>query len=110
MTNGYNAEYGRGAGGVVNVTIKSGTNGLHGSLFEYFQNAAMNANRWENNRNGQKKGAYGQNQFGAAVGGPAIKNKTFWFADYQGTRLNSTGGAVQNLGTSGYFTILRRKW
>ena len=65
----------------------------------------MNANRWENNRNGQHKGAYGQNQFGAAVGGPAIKNKTFWFADYQGTRLNSTGGAVQNLGTSGYFTI-----
>jgi hypothetical protein len=105
MTNGYNAEYGRGAGGVINVTLKSGTNGLHGSLFEYFQNAAMNSNRWENNRNGQKKGAYGQNQFGAAVGGPAIKNKAFWFGDYQGTRLNSTGGAVQNLGTSGYFTI-----
>src|SRR5689334_11428733 len=105
MTNGYNAEYGRGAGGVINVTLKSGTNVVHGSLFEYFQNAAMNANRWENNRNAQKKGAYGQNQFGAAVGGPAIKNKTFWFGDYQGTRLNSTGGAVQNLGTSGYFTI-----
>ena len=55
MTNGYNAEYGRGAGGVVNVTLKSGTNGLHGSLFEYFQNAAMNSNRWENNRNGQQQ-------------------------------------------------------
>ena len=89
----------------MNVTLKSGTNSIHGSLFEYFQNAAMNANRWENNRNGQTKGAYGQNQYGAAVGGPAIKNKTFWFADYQGTRLNSTGGAVQNLGTSGFFTI-----
>src|SRR5689334_15780568 len=105
MTNGYNAEYGRGAGGVVNVTLKSGTNSIHGSLFEYFQNAAMNANRWENNRNGQQKGAYGQNQYGGAVGGPLIKNRTFWFGDYQGTRLNSTGGAVQNLGTSGYFTI-----
>lgn len=105
MTNGYNAEYGRGAGGVMNVTLKSGTNEIHGSLFEYLQNAALNANRWENNKNGTKKGAYGQNQFGAAVGGPLIKNRTFWFADYQGTRLNSTGGAVQNLGTSGFFTI-----
>ncbi len=105
MTNGYNAEYGRGAGGVVNVSLKSGTNQVHGSVFEYLQNAALNANRWENNKSGAKRGAYGQNQFGAAVGGPAIRNRTFWFADYQGTRLNSTGGAVQNLGTSGFFTI-----
>ncbi len=105
MTNGYNAEYGRGAGGVVNVTLKSGTNEIHGSVFEYLQNAAMNANRWENNKAGNKRGAYGQNQFGFALGGPAIKNRTFWFADYQGTRLTSTGGAVQNLGTSAFFTI-----
>ena len=105
MTNGYNAEYGRGAGGVVNVTIKSGTNQLHGSLFEYLQNDKMNANRWENNRNGVKKGPFKQNQFGAAVGGPAIKNKTFWFADYQGTEIRSTGGAVPGLGTSAFFSI-----
>jgi hypothetical protein len=105
MTNGYNAEYGRGAGGVVNVTLKSGTNEIHGAIFEYLQNRDLNANRWENNANGNPRGAYGQNQFGAAVGGPAIKNRTFWFADYQGTRLTSTGGAVANLGTSGYFTI-----
>jgi len=105
MTNGYNAEYGRGAGGVVNVTLKSGSNEIHGSLFEYLQNRDLNANRWENNANGNPRGAYGQNQFGAAVGGPAIKNRTFWFADYQGTRLTSTGGAVANLGTSGYFTV-----
>ena len=105
MTNGYNAEYGRGAGGVVNVTLKSGSNEIHGALFEYLQNRDLNANRWENNRQGNPRGPYGQNQFGAAVGGPAIKNRTFWFADYQGTRLTSTGGAVANLGTSGYFTI-----
>jgi hypothetical protein len=105
MTNGYNAEYGRGAGGVVNVTLKSGTNEFHGAVFEYFQNAALNANRWENNKNGVARGQFGQNQFGAAVGGPLIKNRTFWFADYQGTRLNSTGGAVQNLGVSSFFTI-----
>ena len=105
MTNGYNAEYGRGAGGVVNVTLKSGTNEIHGSLFEYFQNAALNANRWENNRNNKAKGVYQQNIFGAAVGGPIIKNRTFWFADYQGTRINSQGGAIQNLGATGTYTI-----
>ncbi|MBL8239346.1 MAG: carboxypeptidase regulatory-like domain-containing protein, partial [Bryobacterales bacterium] len=105
MTNGYNAEYGRGAGGVVNVTIKSGTNQIHGSLFEYLQNDKMNANRWENNRNNVKRGPFKQNQFGAAVGGPAIKNRTFWFADYQGTEIRSTGGAVPGLGTSAFFSI-----
>ena len=105
MTNGYNAEYGRGAGGVVNVTIKSGTNQIHGSLFEYLQNDKLNANRWENNRNRVKRGPFKQNQFGAAIGGPVIKNRTFWFADYQGTEIRSTGGAVPGLGTSSFFTI-----
>lgn len=105
MTNGYNAEYGRGAGGVVNVTIKGGTNSIHGSVFEYLQNDKLNANRWENNRNGVKRGPFKQNQFGAAIGGPVIKNRTFWFADYQGTEIRSTGGAVPGLGTSGFFTI-----
>jgi hypothetical protein len=105
MTNGYNAEYGRGAGGVVNVTIKSGTNQLHGTLFEYLQNDKLNANRWENNRSGVRRGPFKQNQFGAAVGGPVIKNRTFWFADYQQTEIRSTGGAVPGLGTSAFFSI-----
>lgn len=105
MTNGYNAEYGRGAGGVVNVTLKSGTNDIHGSVFEFLQNSELNANRWENNKNGKKRGGFGQNQFGAAVGGPLIKNRTFWFGDYQGTRVRSTGGTVQNLGATGTYTI-----
>jgi len=91
LTNGYNAEYGRAAGGVVNVTIKSGTNEIHGTLFEFLQNSAMNANLWESNRAGNPKGAFQQNQFGAAVGGPLIKNRTFWFADYQGTRIVDKG-------------------
>jgi hypothetical protein len=101
MTNGYNAEYGRGAGGVVNVTIKSGTNQLHGTLFEFLQNDKFNARRWEN----RSKGPFRQNQFGAAVGGPIAKNRTFWFADYQGTLIRSTGGSVPGLGTSAFFTI-----
>src|SRR5437016_10389924 len=49
ITNGYNAEYGRAAGGVVNVNLKSGSNQLHGSLFELLQNTALNANSWNNN-------------------------------------------------------------
>src|SRR5580692_7865536 len=52
LTNGYNAEYGRAAGGVINVTLKSGTNALHGSLFEYLQNRDLDANSWSNNRAG----------------------------------------------------------
>ncbi len=85
LTNGYNAEYGRAAGGVVNVTIKSGTNEVHGTLFEFLQNTKLNANPWELNRRGLDRQPYKQNQFGAAVGGPIARNRTFWFADYQGT-------------------------
>ncbi len=104
LTNGYNAEYGRGAGGVVNVQIKSGTNELHGALFEFLQNEDLNANTWENNKNGAARGAYKQNQFGAAVGGPIIKNKLFIFGDYQGTRIASNSQAL-NLGIGGSMTI-----
>ena len=85
LTNGYNAEYGRAAGGVVNVTIKSGTNEIHGTLFEFLQNEKLNANPWELNRNANPRQPYKQNQYGAAVGGPIARNRTFWFADYQGT-------------------------
>ena len=104
-TNGYGAEYGRGAGGVVNVTIKSGTNRLHGSVYEYLQNDKLNANRWENNANGIKRGPFKQNQWGGTVGGPIVKNRTFWFADYQETQIRSFGGSVPGLGTSSTFTV-----
>ncbi len=105
LTNGYNAEYGRGAGGVVNVTIKSGTNDLHGTIFEILQNKQLDANRWEYNRSGTPRGQFEQNQFGAAVGGPIIKNRTFIFGDYQGTRITAAGGVIQNLGNAGDYTI-----
>ena len=94
LTNGYNAEYGRAAGGVVNVTIKSGTNEVHGTLFEFLQNDKLNANPWELNRNGKPRQPYKQNQFGAAVGGPLARNRTFWFADYQGTKIRD--GSLAN--------------
>ncbi|MBV8819046.1 MAG: TonB-dependent receptor, partial [Acidobacteriaceae bacterium] len=104
LTNGYNAEYGRGAGGVVNVTLKSGTNEYHGTLFEYLQNDDLNANTWENNKNATARASYKQNQFGATFGGPIFKNKLFFFADYQGTRIASNSAAL-NLGIGGNMTI-----
>ncbi|MCC7176256.1 MAG: TonB-dependent receptor [Bryobacterales bacterium] len=93
LTSGYNAEYGRGAGGVVNVTLKSGTNDLHGAVYDFLQNDKLNANSWAANRIGRAKGAMRQNQFGAALGGPLIKNRTFWFIDYDGVR-QRVGGAA----------------
>jgi hypothetical protein len=105
ITNGYNAEYGRAAGGVINVNLKSGTNQLHGSLFEILQNKDLNANSWNNNTAGQPRGPVIQNQFGATAGGPIKKNKLFMFGDYQGTRITSSGGSVAGLGRSGFLTI-----
>lgn len=98
VTNGYSAEYGRGAGGVVNVTLKSGSNEIHGAVFEFLQNDKVNANTWERNRAGATRPYVRQNQYGAALGGPAIKNRTFWFGDWQGTRVRSLSGVVPGLG------------
>jgi hypothetical protein len=105
LTNGYNAEYGRGAGGVVNVNLKGGTNSLHGVLFDILQNDKLNANRWEYNKANRDRGPVKQNQFGATAGFPIIKNRLFMFGDYQGTRIRSSGGAVQNLGYGGFYSI-----
>jgi hypothetical protein len=105
LTNGYNAEYGRGAGGVVNVNLKSGTNELHGVLWEILQNDKLNANRWESNKAGKDRGPFKQNQFGAAAGFPIIKNRLFMFGDYQGTLIRSFGGSIQNLGYGQFYTI-----
>lgn len=105
LTNGYNAEYGRGAGGVLNVNLKSGTNEVHGVLWEILQNDKLDANRWEFNKAGKNRGPFKQNQFGGAVGGPIVKNRLFIFGDYQGTRIALTGGSIQNLGYGGFYTI-----
>ncbi|HWE49896.1 MAG TPA: carboxypeptidase regulatory-like domain-containing protein, partial [Bryobacteraceae bacterium] len=105
ISNGAGPEYGRAAGGVVDITIKSGTNQVHGTLFEVFQNTILDANRWENNLAGTPRDPFKQNQFGATLGGPLIKNKLFMFGDYQGTRIATAGGTIQNLGYGGFYTI-----
>jgi len=84
VNNSFGAEYGRAMGGIVNIVTKSGTNELHGSLYEYFQNSATDARSLL--QPAPLPHAFRQNQFGAALGGPIVKNKTFFFANYEGKR------------------------
>ena len=92
-TNNYAAEIGRAGGGVINVITKSGTNSFHGDAFEFFRDKALNANTWDNNAQGRPKRAYHFNQFGGDIGGPVLKNKLFFFFDYDGQR-NTTPNVV----------------
>ena len=87
QTSTYSAEFGRSLGGVVNLQIKSGSNARHGSLFEFLRNDAFDANNYFNNRAGRPKPDFSQHQFGGTSGGPIVKDKTFYFFDYQGYRV-----------------------
>jgi len=87
------AEYGRSGGSVTNIVIKSGTNNFHGSAYEFFRNAALDANQFFSRGQGRPLAKYGSNTFGAAAGGPVWfpklyngKNRTFWFANYEGSK------------------------
>ena len=82
-TNSYNAEYGRFASGVINLITKSGTNTFHGSLYEFVRNDAFNANTYGSVL---AKAPYHRNQFGGSIGGPIIKDRTFFFFTYSGLR------------------------
>jgi hypothetical protein len=94
ITQNASAEFGNFNGGIVNATIKSGTNGYHGNVFEFFRNNIFNANQWQNGLGrGTSIGVLPTpklrwNMFGGTFGGPIIKNKLFFFADYQGGRLD----------------------
>ena len=84
LTNNFDAEYGNYSGGQINVVTKSGTNQLHGNVFEFLRNTSLDAaNYFENG----KRGVYHQNQFGGTFGGPIKKDKLFFFADFQGNRV-----------------------
>ncbi len=86
ITQNASAEFGNYQGGIINATIKSGTNEFHGTAFEFFRNDKLNATPWEDNWLGVAKPTMRWNQFGGTAGGPIIKNKLFFFADYQGFR------------------------
>jgi hypothetical protein len=86
-TNAYPAEEGRAGGAVINLITKSGTNAFHGGVYEYFRNDKLNANDFFANSSGIGRAEFRQNQFGGSVGGPIIKNKTFFFGDIEVLRL-----------------------
>jgi hypothetical protein len=86
QTADFSAELGRSAGAVLNATIKSGTNSLHGAAWEFFRNDKLDAADWFEDNNGVKKGELRLNQFGVSAGGPILKNKAFFFGDYEGKR------------------------
>lgn len=84
MTNTYDAGYGRFGGGVVNTTIKSGSNNWHGDIFEYWRNRIFDANSFQNNTIHGPKGFHNQHQFGGVAGGPIRKDKDFIFGSFEG--------------------------
>ena len=86
ITNNAPAEFGNFMGAIISTTTKSGTNQYHGTAFEFFRNNVLNANDWANNFNGAQRSAVRWNNFGGTFGGPIIKDKLFFFADYQGSR------------------------
>jgi hypothetical protein len=86
QTNAYSAEFGRSAGALINAVTRSGSNSLHGSVYEFLRNSELDASNFFANKAGLKKPFRQRNQFGAAGGGPIIKNKTFIFGDYEGLR------------------------
>ena len=101
QTNAYTAEFGRSAGAQINLITRSGSNQFHGSLFEFLRNDALDANNWFSNAGGlTTKPPYRRNQFGGAVGGPVLKNRTFFFFNYEGTRIRQAQTRVATVPTA----------
>ncbi len=100
ITGNANAEYGNVSGGEVLVVTKGGTNQMHGSVYEFFQNNEMSANSWSNKFSGIPLAPFTQNQFGASFGGPFLKNRLFFFGDYEGFRYHTGGTGVATVATA----------
>jgi len=94
QSSSYGAELGRTPGAQVSLTTRSGSNDWHGTLFEYFRNDALDATDWFAKSKGLPKPALRQNQFGATLGGPIAKDKTFFFLSYEGVRLRQPQTAL----------------
>lgn len=92
-TNNFSAEFGKSAGTVVSATIKSGSNDFHGSLYEFLRNDKLDANNFFTNAAGLRKAKFRQNQFGGALGGPILRDRTFFFGDYEGTRRSTAASS-----------------
>ena len=94
ITNGMTAEYGRAAGGVVNVATKSGTNQFHGTAYEFNRISALASNTYNNAANDITKPVFTRNQFGYSIGGPIKKNKLFFFNNTEWVRVRSEGAQI----------------
>ena len=90
----FTAEYGRATGGIVNVATKSGTNNLHGSVYEFNRISTFTANTYNNDANNVPKGRFTRNQFGMALGGPIKKNKLFFFGSGEGTLVRGNANQI----------------
>ena len=99
ITQNASAEFGNFMGGIISASIKSGSNEFHGDLFEFFRNDKLNANQWSNNFTNNQRTKLRWNVFGATLGGPVIRNKLFFFTDFQGTRFDTPP-------SQGSFTVL----
>ena len=99
-TNNVSPEFGRFAGGVVNMATKSGTSSFHGSGYEYLRNTVLNANNFFNNRQGLEVPVFLQNQYGANIGGPIRKDKTFFFFAWEGFSLRQGNPTVTTVPTA----------
>ena len=89
MTNSFSAEYGKATGAVVNVTMKSGTNELHGTLFEFLRNEKLDAKNFFDQPD-EPRPPFKRNQFGFSLGGPILRKKTFFFGDFEGSRIRES--------------------
>jgi outer membrane receptor protein involved in Fe transport len=94
MTSNYSAEYGRASGGVINAITRSGGNEFHATLYEFLRNSAFDA---RNFFDGATPPPFKRNQFGASIGGPIRKDKTFFFANYEGLRQSLTNTSVDTV-------------
>jgi hypothetical protein len=104
QTNFFSAEYGQTGGAVINMVTRSGTNEFHGTGYYFLRHSDLNANNWFSNRAGRTRPYYRRDQLGGVLGGPVIKNKTFFFATYEHTRSKSPLSA-----TATFPTLLQRE-
>jgi len=109
VTHNATPEFGRNSGANVAIATRSGTNEFHGSIFWFHRNTVLNANEWFNNYEGIERPVLLLNQFGAEASGPIVKNKTFFFASWQGNRIKQTMPIAQSFGTPYVYTNLAKQ-
>jgi hypothetical protein len=113
ITSNADAEYGNVNGGAILLSTKSGTNYFHGSAYDFLENDNLNANSWANNFSGAKKNSYTQEVFGATFGGPILRNRLFFFGDYEGVRYHTGGEGTASVAPAAFrqgdFSLLTGK-